>query len=120
GTPKHLHPLQEAMCQNGAIQCGYCIPGMVLSAKALLDRNPNPSEADVRDAIAGNLCRCTAYVKPVEAILQAARVLREQGERPAPPAYAADEAAYAYPREVHEIMPAGPSGHGNGHADGQP
>jgi carbon-monoxide dehydrogenase small subunit len=64
-----LHPLQEAFVKHGAVQCGFCTPGMILSAKALLDRNPRPTEAEVREAIAGNLCRCTGYAKVVEAIL---------------------------------------------------
>ena len=63
-----LHPLQQAFVENGAIQCGFCIPGMILSAKALLDRNPHPSEREIRLAISGNLCRCTGYQKIVEAI----------------------------------------------------
>jgi carbon-monoxide dehydrogenase small subunit len=66
-----LHPLQQAFIDHGAIQCGFCTPGVILSAKALLDRNPKPTEAEVREAIAGNLCRCTGYVKSVEAILAA-------------------------------------------------
>ena len=68
-----IHPLQEAFIKYGAVQCGYCTPGMILSAKALLDVNPNPSELDVREAISGNLCRCTGYAKIIKAILEAAR-----------------------------------------------
>ena len=71
-----LHPIQQAMVDSGAIQCGYCTPAMVLEAKALLDRNPYPSETEVREALAPVLCRCTGYIKPVQAILQAAAVLR--------------------------------------------
>ncbi len=71
-----LHPLQKAFAANGAIQCGYCTPAMILAAKALLDGNPNPSEAAVRDALSGTLCRCTGYVKPVQAVLDAAAELR--------------------------------------------
>lgn len=66
-----LHPLQKAFVEHGAVQCGYCTPGMLMSAKALLDRNPNPTEEEVRLAISGNLCRCTGYAKIVEAILDA-------------------------------------------------
>jgi carbon-monoxide dehydrogenase small subunit len=64
-----LHPLQKAFVAKGAIQCGFCTPGMILTAKAFLDENPHPSEAEVKGAISGNLCRCTGYVKIVEAIL---------------------------------------------------
>lgn len=71
-----LSPLQSAFIQNGSIQCGYCSSGMILASKALLDRNPDPSEAEVREALSGILCRCTAYVKPVEAVLQAAAMMR--------------------------------------------
>lgn len=77
-----LHPLQEAFIECGAIQCGYCTPGQILAAKALLDRNPNPTEAEVREAISGVLCRCTGYVKPVQAVLRAAAIMR--GETPPP------------------------------------
>jgi carbon-monoxide dehydrogenase small subunit len=68
-----LHPLQQAFIDHGAIQCGFCTPGLILSAKALLDRNARPTEAEVREAIAGNLCRCTGYVKIVEAIQAASQ-----------------------------------------------
>ncbi|MCJ7596248.1 MAG: (2Fe-2S)-binding protein [Desulfobacterales bacterium] len=64
-----LHPLQQAFLDHFAVQCGFCTPGMLLSAKALLDRKPQPTEEEVREAISGNLCRCTGYVKIVEAIL---------------------------------------------------
>ena len=66
-----LHPLQKAFVEHGAVQCGYCTPGMLMSAKALLDHNPNPTDDEVRVAISGNLCRCTGYAKIVEAILDA-------------------------------------------------
>jgi len=73
GTPQGLHPLQTAFVDKGAIQCGYCTPGMILSAKSLLGRNPRADEAEIRKAISGNLCRCTGYQKIVEAILFASR-----------------------------------------------
>ncbi len=68
-----LHPLQKAFVEYGAIQCGYCTPGMIMSAKALLQEKPKPSEMEVRVGISGNLCRCTGYVKIVEAILAASK-----------------------------------------------
>lgn len=76
GNRTLLSPLQDAFVDNGAIQCGYCTPAQILAAKALLDREPNPTEAEVRDAISGVLCRCTGYLKPVQAILSAARAMR--------------------------------------------
>src|SRR5512142_1162246 len=75
-----LHPLQQAFVETGAIQCGYCTPAQILTAKALLDRNPNPTEDEVREALSGVLCRCTGYLKPVQAVLRAAAVLR--GDEP--------------------------------------
>jgi carbon-monoxide dehydrogenase small subunit len=70
-----LHPLQEAFIQDGAIQCGYCTPGMILAATALLSENPEPTEQEVRWGLIGNLCRCTGYVKIVQAVLAAAKKL---------------------------------------------
>ena len=67
-----LHPLQQAFLDQGGVQCGFCTPGMLISAKALLDRNPRPSEDEVRLALSGNLCRCTGYQKIAQAVLQAA------------------------------------------------
>lgn len=66
-----LHPIQQAFVDNGAVQCGFCTPGMILSAKALLNENPNPTRDEVEVALAGNLCRCTGYVKIVDAVLAA-------------------------------------------------
>jgi len=75
-----LHPIQRAFVERGAIQCGFCTPGMILTAKALLDRNPNPTENEIRAAISGNLCRCTGYVRIVEAIQYAADLLRKEAD----------------------------------------
>ena len=68
-----LHPLQQAFIDHGAIQCGFCTPGMLLSAKALLNGNPQPTEAEVKEALSGNLCRCTGYAKIIEAVEAAAQ-----------------------------------------------
>lgn len=73
-----LHPIQQAFLEEGAVQCGFCTPGMVLSAKALLDKNPDPSEQDIRESISGNLCRCTGYNKIAEAIEKAADTLKKE------------------------------------------
>jgi aerobic carbon-monoxide dehydrogenase small subunit len=67
-----LHPLQKAFVEHGAVQCGFCTPGMIMSAKSLLDETQNPSEDEIKESIAGNLCRCTGYVKIIEAIKAAA------------------------------------------------
>lgn len=75
GWPGNLHPLQEAFVQHHALQCGFCSPGMLLSAKALLDRNPHPTREDVKKAIAGNLCRCTGYSQIIDAVMVAAAKL---------------------------------------------
>ena len=76
-----LHPLQEAFVKHSAIQCGYCTPGVIMAAKALLDCDPKPSEEKVRKALANNLCRCTGYDKPVKAILEAAKTMRGKHEK---------------------------------------
>ena len=73
-----LHPLQEAFVKYSAVQCGYCTPGIIMAAKALLDRERNPSEEVVRKALSNNLCRCTGYDKPVKAILEAAKTVRRK------------------------------------------
>ena len=74
-----LHPLQQAFVEKGGIQCGFCSPGMVMAAKALLDENPKPSPEDVKEALDGNLCRCTGYKKIVEAVLDAAERTTRSG-----------------------------------------
>ena len=79
-SPDKLHPIQEAFVQHGAVQCGYCTPGMVLAAKHLLDQNPAPSEAEIRAGLSGNLCRCTGYNKIVDAIGAAAQKLSGAGK----------------------------------------
>ena len=74
-TSAELHPLQQSFEDLGALQCGFCGPGMLISAKNLLDKNPNPSVPEIRDALSGNLCRCTGYTKIIEAIQDAGRAM---------------------------------------------
>jgi carbon-monoxide dehydrogenase small subunit len=76
-----LHPIQEAFLSKGAVQCGYCTPGMLMSAKALLDKNPNPQRDEVVETLSGNLCRCTGYVQILEAVEEAARTLGKNNSR---------------------------------------
>ncbi len=76
-----LHPLQEAFIEHFAVQCGYCTPGMIMTAKAFLDENPEASEEEIREAMSGNLCRCTGYVKIVEAIMAAQEKLKQAERR---------------------------------------
>ena len=73
-----LHPLQEKFEEHGALQCGFCGPGMLISAKNLLDKNPEPTVFEVRDALSGNLCRCTGYTKIIEAIIDAGQVMNSE------------------------------------------
>jgi carbon-monoxide dehydrogenase small subunit len=74
----NLHPIQEAFVRNWGTQCGYCTPGFIITAKALLDRNPNPTDEEIKHATAGNLCRCTGYVKIIDSIKDAAKILVEK------------------------------------------
>ena len=76
-----LHPLQQAFIDEGAVQCGYCTPGMILSAKALLDINSNPSNQEIKQAIRGNLCRCTGYTNIVRAIKTASEKIKNEGRK---------------------------------------
>lgn len=78
-----LHPIQQKFLEHAALQCGFCTPGFIVASKALLDRNPNPTETEVRYWLAGNLCRCTGYDKIVKAVMDAAAELRQEGRRAA-------------------------------------
>ncbi|PAB59735.1 (2Fe-2S)-binding protein [Anaeromicrobium sediminis] len=79
GDENNLHPIQRAFLEQGAVQCGYCIPGMVLSAKAFLDTNSTPKREEIREAISGNLCRCTGYEKIIDSIERASEFMQEEG-----------------------------------------
>ncbi|HDS08744.1 MAG TPA: (2Fe-2S)-binding protein, partial [Firmicutes bacterium] len=79
GTQDLPDPLQKNFVELGAVQCGYCTPGLLLSAKSLLNRNPSPTEEEVKEALGGNLCRCTGYIKPLEAVLKTADELKGKG-----------------------------------------
>ncbi len=81
GGEEALHPLQEAFLEEDAVQCGFCTPGMLMSAKYLLDRNPNPTEEEIKEAISGNLCRCTGYIPIIRAIKRAAEKMKNK-EKP--------------------------------------
>ena len=84
GTRDALHPLQEAFWKNHGLQCGYCTPGMIMSGADLLARNPDPTEEEVREALAGNLCRCTGYHNIVKAVLDAAATMQRGTAAPSP------------------------------------
>ncbi len=98
GTARDLHPLQQAFVETGAIQCGFCTPGQLLAALALLEEHPDPTEEQVREALGGILCRCTGYVKPVQAVMRAAAILRGEPVEPFTPL----ERAIPVPSEFFE------------------
>jgi carbon-monoxide dehydrogenase small subunit len=77
GTPEKLHPVQQAFIDMDAVQCGYCIPGLIMSAKSLIEENPDPSTEEIRNYVSGNLCRCTGYLHQIEAIKSAAAKIRK-------------------------------------------
>ena len=74
GGDQQLSPIQEAMIKAGGVQCGFCTPGVLITARALLNRNPNPSEEDISEALVGNLCRCTGYIRIIESVKEAAKI----------------------------------------------
>ncbi len=78
GSLDNMHPIQEAFVEEGAVQCGFCTPGMVISSFYLLSRNPNPTEDEIREGLSGNLCRCTGYVKIIKAVEKASKKLNEK------------------------------------------
>lgn len=103
GVASKLHPLQEAFLEVGAVQCGFCSPGMLLSAYALLKRNLSPTKDEVRDALSGNLCRCGGYEKPVEAVLRAAAIMR--GEKVEEPQYNTVDGTEGQEFEQGKLLP---------------
>jgi aerobic-type carbon monoxide dehydrogenase small subunit (CoxS/CutS family) len=97
--PQGLHPLQKAFADLGAAQCGYCTPGFLLAAKALLEENPKPTRPQIREALSGNLCRCTGYVKIFEAVELAAAWLRGEDAKPRP------ESLYGFDYDDSGLLP---------------
>ncbi len=83
GAENRLHPIQQAFLEKAGVQCGFCTPGMIMSAKALLDEKPSPTEVEIRHAIAGNMCRCTGYIQIVEAVQYASNLMSEPSAQPA-------------------------------------
>ena len=79
GTVSNMHPVQQAFAEHHGLQCGYCTPGMIMASSYLLENNPNPTELEIREAIAGNLCRCTGYMQIVEAVKAAAEGINQSG-----------------------------------------
>jgi putative selenate reductase molybdopterin-binding subunit len=108
-----LHPLQRAFVETGAIQCGYCTPAMILAAKSLLDRNLDPREAEVRDVLSGVLCRCTGYIKPVQAVLRAAALMRGEEVPPSPALPPSEKAPTEEGRESSLLFNSGDSERGS-------
>lgn len=80
GGKDKLHPLQQAFIEKGAVQCGFCIPGMIMSSKKIIDDNSNPSEEEIKRGLSGNICRCTGYVKIIDAVKEAAHKIESGGE----------------------------------------
>jgi carbon-monoxide dehydrogenase small subunit len=99
GNPPALHPLQEAFLSEGAVQCGFCTPGMILSAKSLLDQNPDPDVREIEEALSGNLCRCTGYGKIVKAVQKAAAAAQATAVQAASAQAAAEQTATAQTAE---------------------
>ena len=73
-----LHPIQKSFVENGAVQCGFCSPGIIMTAKALIDKNPNPKEEDIKEALTGTICRCTGHFKTIEAVQKAAEQINKE------------------------------------------